>query len=142
MQEWTKMLLSTEMELSLAGAPCPIVRFNALIHGKYKLRILWELRAIPRRYSEIQRALITAAGGGTITPRVLSRELRALADSRLIARKQYPVVPPRVEYRLTEDGRALLGVMRAVCRWGEIEASRGAPRRRPAAARGARALRA
>jgi DNA-binding HxlR family transcriptional regulator len=102
----------------LATAPCPIVRFNALVGGKYKLRILWELRDEPRRYSAIQQALGEAMGGRAITPRVLSRELRELCASKLTARKQYPVVPPRVEYRLTERGRAMLGVMNAICRWG------------------------
>jgi DNA-binding HxlR family transcriptional regulator len=107
------------MEALASDAPCPIVRFNALAAGKYKLRILWELRAAPRRYSEIARALGDATGGRPITPRVLSRELRDLASAGLVDRKAYPVVPPRVEYRMTPAGRALLGVMRAICRWGE-----------------------
>jgi DNA-binding HxlR family transcriptional regulator len=82
---------------------------------------LWELRACPRRYSEIQRALRQATGGA-ITPRVLSRELRELAASALIERTQYPVIPPKVEYRLLPEGRALAGVLRAICRWGETSA--------------------
>ena len=106
-----------------ADAPCPVVRFNAMTGGKHKLRILWELRRGARRYSEIQRALVAATGGGFITPRTLSRELRELCETQLIARKQFPVIPPRVEYRLTREGRAMLGVLRAVCRWGE-QASR------------------
>src|SRR5688500_14049213 len=107
------------MEATLiVDAPCPIVRFNALIGGKYKLRILWEVRDGPRRYSEIQRALVDATGGRPITPRVLSRELRQLAESRLLARKQFLEVPPRVEYRMTKSGAALLEVMRSICRWG------------------------
>ena len=113
------MIASTKMEVQAATAPCPIVRFNALTAGKYKLRILWELRTTPRRYSALARALGDATGGAAITPRVLSRELRDLAAAGLIDRKQYPVIPPRVEYRMTPEGRALLGVMRAVCRWGE-----------------------
>ena len=97
------------------------MRFNALTGGKYKLRILWELREGPRRYSQIQRALVDARGGQPVTPRVLSRELRELRDragARLIARKQFPGVPPKVEYRMTDEGRALLGVLRAICKWG------------------------
>lgn len=100
-------------------APCPVVRFNAIVGGKYKLRILWELRGTARRYSEIQRALELATGRRAITPRVLSRELRELAEAGLIDRRQYPVIPPKVEYRLTAQGRALEGVMRAICRWGD-----------------------
>lgn len=118
------MLVSTEMEVSETVAPCPIVRFNSLVGGRYKLRVLWELRDGARRYSEIQRALVEASGGANVTPRVLSRELRALAASELVTRTQYPVIPPRVEYRLTGDGQALLGVMNAVCSWGEASAPR------------------
>jgi DNA-binding HxlR family transcriptional regulator len=102
----------------LLAAPCPVVRFNAIVAGKYKLRILWELRAGAKRYSEIGRALQDATGGQPITPRVLSRELKELTVNELISRKQFPGVPPRVEYKLTPSGRALSGVLRAICRWG------------------------
>jgi DNA-binding HxlR family transcriptional regulator len=114
------MIVSTKMKATSATAPCPIVRFNALTSGKHKLRILWELRAHERRYSEIARALVEASGGATITPRVLSRELRQLAEAGLVARKAHATVPPRVEYRLTEKGRTTLGVLRAICRWGQL----------------------
>jgi DNA-binding HxlR family transcriptional regulator len=113
-----------EVKAADLEAPCPIVRFNARTSGKYKLRILWEVRAAPRRYGEIQRGLVAARGGRAITPRVLSRELQELVALDLLARRQYPEVPPRVEYRLTERGRELLGVMRAICRWGELRPAR------------------
>lgn len=103
-------------------APCPVVRFNALVAGKYKLRILWALRDGPLRYSQIQRVLVDATGGAPITPRVLSRELRQLGAAELIERQPFPVVPPRVEYRMAPSGRALLGVLRAICRWGDTPA--------------------
>ena len=113
------MIDSTEMEAYplLAEAPCPIVRFNALAGGKHKLRILWELRSAPRRYSEVQRALVDAMGGRPITPRVLSRELAELVAAGLITRKQFPVIPPRVEYALSGEGRAMVPVLKAICRW-------------------------
>ena len=121
LQEWTEMIAGTDSEVPALAteAPCPIVRFNALTGGKHKLRILWELRGAARRYSEISRALAEANGGHSITPRVLSRELRQLEAAALITRKQFLTIPPRVEYRMTTRGRAMLGVMRAVCRWGE-----------------------
>ncbi|HXJ22300.1 MAG TPA: helix-turn-helix domain-containing protein [Polyangia bacterium] len=99
-------------------AECPVVKFNDVVGGKYKLRILWELSPGPRRYTHVQRALAVAMGGRRITPRVLSRELRELAAAGLIARRQYPVIPPKVEYSLTPAGRALRGVLRAICKWG------------------------
>jgi DNA-binding HxlR family transcriptional regulator len=102
-------------------APCPITRFNALLGGKYKLRILWEVRATSRRYSEIRRALAEAGGGASITPRVLSRELSELVASRFLHRQPYAEVPPRVEYRLTSRGRKALVILRAVSKWGKID---------------------
>ena len=117
------MIASTNLEVrALFRAPCPIVRFNALVAGRHKLRILWELRDGPKRYSAIQRALVDASGGGPITPRVLSRELRELCATGLSTRKQFPGVPPRVEYTMSADGRALLDVMRSICCWGETAA--------------------
>ncbi|WP_292074788.1 winged helix-turn-helix transcriptional regulator, partial [Brevundimonas sp. UBA7616] len=56
--------------------------------------------------------------GSAITPRILSRELRQLAAFGLIDRKAYPVVPPKVEYSLTERGGGLLPIVDAVCDWG------------------------
>ena len=97
---------------------CPIVAFNELTMGKYKIRILWEARSRPRRYSEIRRALVDATGGRPVTPRVLSRELRELESSGLLHRRQYLEVPPRVEYSLTKEGKRLLPIMKAICRWG------------------------
>lgn len=114
------MIPSTDLELkAILAIPCPIVRFNALVSGRYKLRILWELREGPVRYGAIRRALVDATGGAPVTPRVLSRDLRELCETELITRKQFPGIPPRVEYSLTRHGQALLGVMRAICRWGE-----------------------
>lgn len=97
--------------------PCPIVWFNDLLGGRHKLRIVWELRHGARRYSEVQRALVVATGGRSITPRVLSRELKELEAAGLIRRKAFPEVPPRVEYSLTAEGKALVPVMNSICRW-------------------------
>lgn len=98
---------------------CPVSAFQKMISGKYKIRILWDLREGPRRYGEIRRGLLTgAAGTAEVTPRVLSRELKALAQSGLIARKDHGVVPPKVEYRLTRVGRSFLPVIAAMRQWG------------------------
>jgi DNA-binding HxlR family transcriptional regulator len=60
---------------------CPVMAFQAMISGKYKIRILWDLKDGPRRYSEIRAGLLSGATGTReIAPRVLSRELKALVD--------------------------------------------------------------
>jgi DNA-binding HxlR family transcriptional regulator len=88
------------VKASASGA-CPVAAFQKLISGKYKLRIVWDLKDGPRRYGEIRTGLLRGLGGSAeIAPRVLSRELKALTESGLIDRKDYGVVPPKVEYRL------------------------------------------
>ena len=90
-----------------------------MINGKYKIRILWDLRDGPLRYGEIRTGLLRGAEGTKeIAPRVLSRELKALAQIGLIARKDYGVVPPKVEYRLTPMGASFVPVIATSQRWG------------------------
>src|ERR1700755_393948 len=87
---------------------CPVLAFQKMVSGKYKVRILWDLKDGARRYGEIRSGLLRGAAGSTeIAPRVLSRELKALAAFGLIQRKDYGTVPPKVEYRLTPAGRRL-----------------------------------
>jgi DNA-binding HxlR family transcriptional regulator len=72
-----------------------------------------------RRYGELRSSLLRGAEGSPeIAPRVLSRELKALAHSGLIARKDYGVVPPKVEYRLTPKGRSFIPVIAEIRKWG------------------------
>jgi DNA-binding HxlR family transcriptional regulator len=98
---------------------CPVAAFQKLISGKYKLRIVWDLKDGPRRYGEIRTGLLRGTeGSGEIAPRVLSRELKALTQSGLIDRKDYGVVPPKVEYRLTPKGRSFVPVIAAIRKWG------------------------
>ena len=90
-----------------------------MINGKYKLRIIWDLQEGPRRYGEIRRGLLTGkVGTDEIAARVLSRELKALAEMGLICRKDYRVLPPKVEYSLTPMGRSLLPVIASIHDWG------------------------
>jgi DNA-binding HxlR family transcriptional regulator len=99
---------------------CPVAAFQKMISGKYKLRIVWDLKDGPRRYGEIRSGLLRGAeGSAVITPRVLSRELKALAASGLIDRRDFGVVPPKVEYRLTRKGQSFVPVVAAIRDWGE-----------------------
>jgi DNA-binding HxlR family transcriptional regulator len=87
--------------------------------GKYKLRIIWDLQNGPRRYGEIKKGLLRgASGSGEIAPRVLSRELKALAALGLIERTEYRVVPPKVEYSLTPVGHSMLPIIAQMSEWG------------------------
>ena len=97
---------------------CPAVGFSQIVGGKYKLRILWILIQRPYRYGEISNSLLKGTLGKAVTPRVLSRELKELQRRGLINRKQYDVVPPKVEYSLTELGRGFEPVLEAIVDWG------------------------
>jgi DNA-binding HxlR family transcriptional regulator len=68
-------------------ASCPVQAFQKMIAGKYKLRIVWDLKDGPLRYSELRAGLLRGlVGSKEIAPRVLSRELKALAQAGLIER--------------------------------------------------------
>ena len=98
---------------------CPVTAFQKVVSGKYKLRIVWDLKDGPLRYGELRSGLLGGvAGTQTIAPRVLSRELKALAQSGLIDRIDYGVVPPKVEYRLTRKGESFIPVIDVIRRWG------------------------
>ena len=109
-----------------AGCACPVAAFQKMISGKYKLRIVWDLQDGPRRYGEIRTGLLRgSAGSPEIAPRVLSRELKALTTSGLIQRKDFGVVPPKVEYRLTAKGRSFVPVIAAIRNWGSRHLGQG-----------------
>src|SRR3981189_496908 len=98
---------------------CPVAAFQKMISGKYKLRIVWDLKDGPLRYGEIRTGLLRGTiGSAEIAPRVLSRELKALTESGLIDRRDFGVVPPKVEYRLTRKGRSFVPVISAIRNWG------------------------
>ena len=97
---------------------CPVAGFQQIISGKYKLRILWDLQHGPKRYGEIRKGLSDTTGLKDITPRVLSRELKMLTEIGLLRRKEYKVVPPKVEYSLSAEARTLLPVIGKMHRWG------------------------
>ncbi len=98
---------------------CPVDGFQQIMNGKYKLRILWDLQHGPRRYGEIKKGLLRdISGSPEIAPRVLSRELKALAALGLIERTEYQVVPPKVEYTLTPVGNSLLPIIAQMAQWG------------------------
>ncbi len=85
-----------------------------LINGKYKMPILYCLsKREVVRYNEMKRYL------GKVTFKTLTNSLKALEKDGLVNRKEYPQVPPKVEYSLTEKGRSLIPMLTALCTWGE-----------------------
>ena len=91
---------------------CPVSATLDLIGGKYKGLILWHLSERTLRYSELSK-LISGA-----TAKMLTQQLRELESSKLVHREVFPVIPPKVEYSLTDLGRSLMPVLAAMRDWG------------------------
>lgn len=91
---------------------CPVEATLDLIGGKYKALILWHLSEGTLRFSELRRVITNA------TPKMLTQQLRELESQSLISREVFPVVPPKVEYSLTDLGRSLMPILVAMRDWG------------------------
>ncbi len=91
---------------------CPVAATLDLIGGKYKALILWYLSDGRHRFSELRKMISNA------TPKMLTQQLRELEAQHLIHREVFPVVPPKVEYSLTETGRSLMPILTAMRDWG------------------------
>jgi len=98
---------------------CPANRFQQMVSGKYKLRILWGLQDGWRRYSEIKKGLLTGSVESVeIAPRVLTRELKTLVAMGMVERRDHRGYPLKVEYRLTRKGRTFLPIIAVIHKWG------------------------
>jgi DNA-binding HxlR family transcriptional regulator len=100
------------MQRSSPTEKCPIQISLSVIGGKWKPIILWFLRDGPVRFSEIQRKI------PGITQMMLTKQLRELVADGMLERTAYPEVPPRVDYRITDDGRSVFPVLVALHEWG------------------------
>ncbi len=86
----------------------------SLINGKYKMVILYVLMEFGVvRFNEMKKCL------GTISYKTLSVMLKELEADKLVHREEYPQIPPKVEYSLTERGKTLIPILDAMCEWGE-----------------------
>ena len=91
---------------------CPVCATAEIVCGKWTILIIRDLAAGRSRFCELERSLTG------ISPRTLSLRLRALEEEGIVERRTYPEVPPRVEYELTDKGRALLPLIEDMRRYG------------------------
>lgn len=91
---------------------CPVSATLDLVGGKYKALILWHLAESKLRFSELNKLIPKA------TAKMLTQQLREMEAQKLIHREVFPVVPPKVEYSITELGRSLMPVLIAMRDWG------------------------
>ncbi len=92
---------------------CPVEATLKIIGGKWKGVILYHLLKKTFRFNELRRAM------PDITQRMLTKQLRELETDRLISRKIYPEIPPKVEYSITEYGETLRPILSALQSWGK-----------------------
>jgi DNA-binding HxlR family transcriptional regulator len=94
---------------------CSVEAAMDVIGGKWKPLILWKIKDAPLRFGAIQEKL------PAISQKMLTRQLRALEKDRLISRREYPDMPPRVEYSLTERGRTVIPLLMSLKDWASEE---------------------
>jgi DNA-binding HxlR family transcriptional regulator len=92
---------------------CGLDLIGEVLYGKWKIRLLWFINEGHKRPSELQRKIPDASR------RVLNIQLNELEEHELVTRKIYPVVPPKVEYSLTEFGLSLIPVIGTLGQWGD-----------------------
>jgi len=107
-----KPLSEYEQKIDKLHDGCPIKAAIDVIRGRWKPMILWELNCGTKRFSDLQAAL------PEIAAQVLTVQLRQLEADGVIIRTVYPEIPARVEYALTDLGRALSTVMDQLESWG------------------------
>lgn len=96
----------------MSDPDCPVCRTAEIVCGKWTLLVIRDLAAGVSRFCELERSL------GGISPRTLSLRLRSLEEEGIVERRTYPQVPPRVEYALTDKGRALIPLVESMRAYG------------------------
>lgn len=91
---------------------CPMVLVQKLVSGKWKILILWYLSYDILRFSEIKKKLPNT------TQKMLTQQLRSLEEDKLIFRKVYNMVPPKVEYGLTDIGKKVIPILKMMHGFG------------------------
>jgi DNA-binding HxlR family transcriptional regulator len=90
---------------------CEIEAAFAIVGGKWKARIIWHIGDGKPRFNELRDTL------ENVSPRMLSKQLRELEEDGLVIRTQHPEIPPRVEYRLTDAGKAFIPILESISSW-------------------------
>jgi DNA-binding HxlR family transcriptional regulator len=97
---------------------CPIRTTLDVIGGKWKPLVLFELKEGPRRFSDLRRSI------PDVTQKMLTDRLKELERDGIVRREVYAVVPPKVEYSLTQYGEGLKPILAAMAEWGAGHRSR------------------
>ena len=100
------------MSKEIVGNNCPMRIILKVIGGKWKPLILQQVNGEAKRFNEFQKLI------PEITKQMLTKNLRELERDKILNRKVFPVVPPKVEYSLTKKGESLIPVLEVMANWG------------------------
>ena len=98
-------------DLDLINPNCSVYDVMNIIGGKWKIDIIYHLGERTLRFGELKKSLIP------ITQQMLSKQLKELENDDIVKRKVYSVIPPKVEYSLTETGQSLNPVIQSILKW-------------------------
>jgi DNA-binding HxlR family transcriptional regulator len=98
--------------ISVCDESCPVRASLSLLSGKWTLMILFQINENVIRYGELKRAVIG------ISEKMLIQELNMLVEHKLVSKKVYPQIPPKVEYQLTELGKKTLPIVDQLAQFG------------------------
>lgn len=102
-------------KLCIVNSKEPFEYTLAIISGKWKLKIIYVLVCMETARYNILKKNIEG-----ITHKMLSTQLKELEQENIIVRKEYPQVPPKVEYSLSSKGKTLIPIVQAICDWGTV----------------------
>jgi len=110
----TKKESSTNSLNSKVIIECPVSYTIEMIGGRWKTIILYQLRYEPLRFGQLKKML------PLITEKMLAQQLKQLEIDRLVVRDAKEIIPPHVEYYLSESGKTLLPILTSMAEWGQI----------------------
>jgi DNA-binding HxlR family transcriptional regulator len=94
---------------------CPVKKALDVMGGKWKLRLIYQMKDETRRYGDLRRLL------PDISEKMLIQELKSLVEFGVIGKKSYNEIPPRVEYTLTDKGEQILPIIELMIEFGTHE---------------------
>ena len=93
---------------------CPVDKAHSIIGGKWSLQIIFQIGSEKRRFGELKRLL------PSISEKMMIQELKKLTEEKILRRKAYKEIPPRVEYSLTEKGKLVLPILDQIKDFGLV----------------------
>lgn len=115
MRKKTSTSYSNDKELN---ENCPLQYAMGLLNGKWKIVIIWYIKEEINRFSLLKKSI------PSITDKMLSQQLRELENDGLICRTIFQEIPPRVEYKLSDQCKSLMPALKKIYDWGAIQKSK------------------